>query len=315
MCIRDRDLCVNGVGVVDIQSTNFQVGSGVRIGWASTADAHLSGPDTAFSRIGAASLTLGNETAGDFSGSLKLTNLTVDTGTIQVTRGTEQAGFGAIGSEASINTGILAGSTTAAIKFKTSNTVTMYLSNTTQLTLASGGLFGFSNGATGNGTIDTGISRLAPNSVAVGNGTQGDVSGGVTLATVTEQSANGAQWVLGQASELLTLSTVAAFTDTVGNLLPANGIIESVVARLTTGITLSTNWQLGDATTPGRFSAPNSTMTAGTTQVGLVHVDQTGAAGPRQTTAAKVRVTMTGIPGAGAVRITVFYRQFTPPTS
>lgn len=150
---------------------------------------------------------------------------------------------------------------------------------------------------------------------------QSGATGGVSRFSVdnsgqvTESTANGAQWVIGQASELLTLSTVGTTTDTVANLLPANAIIESVVARVTTTITTATNWELGDATTPGRFSAPNSTLVAGTTQVGLVHVDQTGAAGPRQTAAAKVRVTVTGTPAGGVIRITVFYRQFVAPTS
>lgn len=134
-------------------------------------------------------------------------------------------------------------------------------------------------------------------------------------ANVVSSSANGASWTWGQISELLTLSTGGTTTDTTGNLLPVNSIIEAVVARVTTTITSATSWELGDATTAGRFSAPNSTMTSGTTQIGLVHVDQTGAAGPRQTAAAKVRVTTAGTPGAGAIRITVFYRQFVAPTS
>lgn len=128
-------------------------------------------------------------------------------------------------------------------------------------------------------------------------------------------TANGASWVRGSASELLTLSTLGATTDTTANLLPANAVIEAVVARVTTTITTATDWKLGDATTPGRFTAANVTLTAGTTDIGLVHVDQTGAAGPRQTSAAKVRVTTTGTPGAGVIRITVFYRQFVAPTS
>jgi hypothetical protein len=142
-----------------------------------------------------------------------------------------------------------------------------------------------------------------------------DVSSNVTLGSVTELTANGATWKQGQNSENLTLSTSATTTDTAGNLLPANSIIESVVARVTTTITTATDWKLGDATTAGRFSTANSTLVAGTTQVGTVQADQTGAPGPRQVAAAKVRVTTTGTPGAGAIRITVFYRQFVPPTS
>ena len=129
------------------------------------------------------------------------------------------------------------------------------------------------------------------------------------------QSPNGAQWTRGQASELLTLSTAGTTTDTSANLLPANSIIEAVVARITTTIATATDWKLGDATTAGRFTTASSTLTAGTTVVGTVQADQTGAAGPRQASAAKVRVTTTGTPSAGAIRITVFYRQFVAPTS
>jgi hypothetical protein len=67
----------------------------------------------------------------------------------------------------------------------------------------------------------------------------------------------------------------------------------------------------------GRFYSPAlATLTLGTTVIGLTHVDKTGTSGPVQTAAAKVRITCTGSnPGAGAVRITVFYRQFVAPTS
>lgn len=128
-------------------------------------------------------------------------------------------------------------------------------------------------------------------------------------------SPNGAQWILGQASELVTLSTSGTTTDTAANLLPANSILEAVVARVTTAITGATNWGLGDTTTPGRFSAASTGLAAGSTVVGTVQADQTGAAGPRQTAAAKLRITTTGTPTAGAIRVTVFYRQFVAPTS
>ena len=126
---------------------------------------------------------------------------------------------------------------------------------------------------------------------------------------------NSGYWEKGSASELLNLSTSGTTTDTTANLLPANSIIEAVTARVTTTITTATSWQLGDPTTAGRFTAANATMTAGTTDVGLVHIDVAGAGGPRQTAAAKVRVTTVGTPGAGVVRITVYFRRFVPPTS
>lgn len=126
---------------------------------------------------------------------------------------------------------------------------------------------------------------------------------------------NGAGWIPGQSSELITLSTGGATTDSTANLLPANSIIEAVVARVTTTITTATDWELGDATIAGRFSGANSTMTAGTTQIGTLQADQTGTSGPRQSSAAKLRITTTGTPGAGAIRVTVFYRTFVPPTN
>lgn len=137
----------------------------------------------------------------------------------------------------------------------------------------------------------------------------------VLFANDALQSSNGARWIHGQSSELLTLSTSGTTTNTSANLLPSNSIIEAVVARVTTTIGTATDWRLGDSTTAGRFTAANTNLTAGTTDVGLVHVDVAGAAGPRQTSAATVRVTTTGIPSAGAIRITVFYRQFIAPTN
>ncbi len=126
---------------------------------------------------------------------------------------------------------------------------------------------------------------------------------------------NGEYWQRGYVTELVTLSTSAATKDTTGFLLPANSIIEAVTGRVTTTITTATDWKLGDSVTSGRFSAATTGLTAGSTIVGLVHVDQTSNAGPRQTADAAIRVTCSGTPGAGAIRITSFYRQFSAPTS
>lgn len=147
---------------------------------------------------------------------------------------------------------------------------------------------------------------------------------GVEVARVSSlgfglnRTANGASWQTGSASELLTLSNVAAFTDTVGNLLPANSIIEAVVVRVVTAITVATDWKVGDAATPARFAPANAVMGAGTVGIGLQHQQgsvATDAAGPVQLAAAPVRITTTGIPGAGQVRVTVFYRTFVAPQS
>lgn len=127
--------------------------------------------------------------------------------------------------------------------------------------------------------------------------------------------AHGGQEIHSFISETITLNTGGTTTDSTANLLPANSILDGTIARVVTTITTATDWELGDATTAGRFSAPNATLVAGTTQVGTVHMDQTGAAGPRQVAAAKMRITTTGAPGAGAIEVTQFYRQYIPQTS
>jgi hypothetical protein len=112
-----------------------------------------------------------------------------------------------------------------------------------------------------------------------------------------------------------TLSTIATTTDTGLNCLPANAIIDSVVYRITTTITTAASFTIGDATTAARFCGTQSTLTAGTTGICFVQADQTGAPGPRQTAAAKVRVTTNVNPGAGVIRLIVYYHTWTAPTS
>lgn len=112
-----------------------------------------------------------------------------------------------------------------------------------------------------------------------------------------------------------TLATGATTTDTGVTCLPANSVIDAVVYRITTTITTAASFTIGDATTAARFCGTQSTLTAGTTGICFVQADQTGAAGPRQTTAVAVRVTTNVNPGAGAIRLTVFYHTWTAPTS
>lgn len=111
-----------------------------------------------------------------------------------------------------------------------------------------------------------------------------------------------------------TLNTGATTTDTGLSCLPANAIIDFVTYRITTTITTAANFTIGDATTAARFCGTQSTLTAGTTGTCFVQADQTGAAGPRQTSAVKVRVTTNVNPGAGAIRLTVWYHSVIAPT-
>lgn len=145
------------------------------------------------------------------------------------------------------------------------------------------------------------------------------ISGNATFTQWTTAGPNGSTAVYGVNTEVLTLATGAAVTDTTANLLPARAIIDSVQGTVTTLITTAVSWGLGDPTTASRFTATNAgAVTLGATLTGLDHWSgavTTLAAGPSQAAAAKVRVTVNANPGAGAVRIVVFYHQFTAPTS
>ena len=139
----------------------------------------------------------------------------------------------------------------------------------------------------------------------------------VSLSTF--QGSNGAKWVEGSASELIVLNNGGVTTDSAANLLPANSVILSVVARVVVTITAAaTTWEVGDSVTAARFTSPDAVLAAGETQAGLNHMKggvATDAAGPTQIAAAKIRITTDANPGAGSVRVTVFYRQYIAPTS
>lgn len=139
-----------------------------------------------------------------------------------------------------------------------------------------------------------------------------------TCSTV-QNSANGAQMMVCQMSELLTLSTSVAASDTTANMLCAGCIIDSVVTRVTSSTDGGKTFSVGDnVPTAARFTAAGSSGTAGSTTVGLDQWNPAGAAaanGPAQAAAAKVRITASATVASGIVRITVFYRKFIAPVS
>lgn len=140
---------------------------------------------------------------------------------------------------------------------------------------------------------------------------------GVTSYKETE-SGNGAMHIVGSNSELITLSTGSVNSASVSTqLLPANSIIRSVTGVVTTAITGGcTGWSIDDGTTATRFTANNTTLTAGTTSIGLNQWSgavTTLAAGPTQAAASGVRIVCAGAAAsAGAIRVTVTYDQVIP---
>ncbi len=177
-------------------------------------------------------------------------------------------------------------------------------------------------GANGKVSIVTTATRASSSlqQVAYVTETWGSTNSGIAteLTETTLYGHNSEQWIRGIATELLTLSTVGATTDTTSNLLPADAIIEAVTTRVTTTISGGgvTAFSVGDPTTAARFSASAGGLTSASTRVGLAHMSgavTTLAAGPTQAAAAKVRITCDATPTAGIVRVTVLYRRFVAP--
>ena len=139
----------------------------------------------------------------------------------------------------------------------------------------------------------------------------------------TFSTTNGSTAAIKSISEEVTLSTGGATTDSSANLLPANSLILGVTGIVTTAIAGvdATAVQLGDSAVAARFGS-GATLTLGGTITGITmwngNISATNA-GPTQASAAVLRITLSGgsdqTPSAGKVRVTVWYIQFTAPTS
>lgn len=135
-----------------------------------------------------------------------------------------------------------------------------------------------------------------------------------------QAAANGAAQIMGQIEEDITLSTSTAHTDSAANLLPAGSLIDGVVFLVLESVTTATAFSLGDSAQPTRFSVAQTgtQLLQGASGVALNQYDPTGATsdvGPIQFAASPLRITTTGTPGAGKIRVTVFYRQYVALTS
>jgi hypothetical protein len=147
---------------------------------------------------------------------------------------------------------------------------------------------------------------------AAGDSTTAPVTN-LTGAQASVASAGGAQAICSSITELITLNTGGTTSDSIAKMLPAGSELLGVVGRVTTTITTATAFSIGDGSTAARFLATGTALTAGTTFIGLVH--HGGTVAYTQVAAASLRITTTGTPGAGAIRVTVFYQQYVPPTS
>lgn len=127
----------------------------------------------------------------------------------------------------------------------------------------------------------------------------------------------GGYWEHGVTTELVTIAAAATSTS-VGDLLPADSIIEAVNVRVTVVIPTAETFTVGDGTSAARFGT-GIAVAADTTNVGIVQHNPANAdtAGPVQAAAAKIVITPSAQPAAatGRVRVQVFYSHFVSPTS
>lgn len=105
-----------------------------------------------------------------------------------------------------------------------------------------------------------------------------------------------------------------ASTTTGQTCLPPNSVIDSITYRVTTTITTSASFTIGDSGSATRyatcyFSGGSQSMTAGATGVCNNGTYQVGG------TALGVKITPNANPGAGAIRLIVYYHTWNPPTS
>ena len=138
--------------------------------------------------------------------------------------------------------------------------------------------------------------------------------GSTSASTPIATTANGATQTFYADSELITLDTGGATTNSSADLLRAGSIIDSVVCRITTTITTATEWKVGDGSTADRFIDTQTVLTANTTRIGF-NQWEVSPASATNSAAGPLVITTTGTPGAGAIRCTVFQRVYTAPTS
>lgn len=165
---------------------------------------------------------------------------------------------------------------------------------------------------TGTGAVSAAPTWVTPSSA--------DLSDVATIMRVNTAISlgNGASVNYGYVTELLTLNTAALFTDTTADL-PNIAFIKGVLAYVQTGITgPPTVYRVGDPTTTDRFGSDDANLGIGNSRICFNHLKggvASDAAGPTQTTSAKVRVTLDAVPTAGKIRLVWHYEKYVPPTS
>ena len=155
---------------------------------------------------------------------------------------------------------------------------------------------------------------LAGNSIAVNEGRNGDsynlkniVANG--FVTAPAANANGAYALITTITELTTIAA-SAYTDTTIEF-PANSIAIAVSVRVTTAVTCTSTFTVGDSAVADRYSTAAVSKALNSTDPGTRSPMHFCA------TATKVRITPDTTPSdnTGRVRVVLHYIAVTPPTS
>lgn len=119
------------------------------------------------------------------------------------------------------------------------------------------------------------------------------------------------QCVIDYFEEEVTLATGGVTTDTTGTI-PAHSIVLGVATYCTTAVTTAINFDVGIAGSTTLYATNSTKVAAGDVDV---HADHLAGAAIFNATAAAIRLTTDANPGAGAIRVTVWYIEMIEPTS
>ncbi len=212
----------NNANTADIvglsKNTSDIVSVGGSAGITTLGPVTLGATDAGLSRTAAASIAVGNGAAGDSSGTLLATTVTLPaTGLIKIgssvgisTFGGANVAFGN-GTQGSANATLQAG--TAQLTFGSTSGYDLGVAAPGVYTMGSNGVRAWTSAAA-NGTTDTGLSRISAGVVSIGNGTQGNVGGELrsTRIAATYNAAGTLQTGVHIVEDTCTLGTSCAVT-------------------------------------------------------------------------------------------------------
>jgi hypothetical protein len=211
----------NNANTADIvglsKNTSDIVSVGGSAGITTLGPLTLGATDAGLSRTAAASVAVGNGAAGDSSGTLLATTVTLpSTGLIKIGSSLGISNFGnqvAFGNGTVGSTSAILQAGSAQLNFGSTSGYDLGVATLGVYTLGSNGVRAWTPGAA-NQTSDTGLSRISAGVVALGNGTQGNVGGELrsTRIAATYNAAGTLQTAVHIVEDTCTLGTSCAVT-------------------------------------------------------------------------------------------------------